>query len=120
MTTPLSLQRRLTKKFIAQDPVEIELIPQVTTQTPSGGQVKEDGVPRPVQTFKLIPMSYSQRPTVTVNGQERIVDHTLVGQWDCDMAVGDKWTDDTGKRYEIVFMVPGHGYETKGWVECHG
>jgi hypothetical protein len=116
----LTVLRGMTKLFIAQDPIKLDLIPTVITQTPSGGQIKEDGDPRPTQTFKLIAMSYTQRPTVTVSGKERIIDYTLLGEWDAEVAVGDHWVGEDNKLYEVLFMVPGYGYETKAWVECHG
>lgn len=112
--------RAQTTAFIATDPTSIVLTPTVRTRTAAGGWAVSDGVDRAAQTFKLIPMTYQQKPTVTVDGKERIIDYTLLGEWDAIMERGDYWITEDGKRWEIVELAPGHGYETKGLVEVHG
>lgn len=112
--------RKQTQAFIATDPTSIVLIPSVRTRSASGGWTIEDGTPRPEQVFKMIPMTYQQKPTITVDGKERIVDYTLLGNWDAVMERGDHWTLPDGRRAEIIELAPGHGYETKGLVEIHG
>lgn len=116
----IDAQRAATAMMIADDPSTIALIPRVESTSRTGGQFWDDGSARPAQTFKLIAMTYSQKPVVTVNGKERVVDYTLLGAWDCQMEIGDHWTGDDGRRYEIVAFAPGFGYERKGLVECHG
>jgi hypothetical protein len=125
MTTPaitleLQLQRRLTKEFIAWDPSTIVLIPQVRERTGSGGTDWIDGEPREPQVFKLITMSDSTRPVRSADGVERIVDFTLLGEWDCEMQIYDYWLDSNGARYEIIEIVPHNGYEVKGLVTRRG
>lgn len=110
--------RLTTALFIDMDPTEVVLIPRVETPTATGGKSYTDGTPRTSQTFKLIPLTYDQRPTVTLAGVERIIDYHLLGLYDAEMAVGDFWmVDDT--KYEIIAMSDGHGYETKGLVFRH-
>ena len=117
--TTLDAQRAVTAAFIAEDPTEIELIPQVETISDGGGRVRVLGTPRAAQTFKLIPMTYDQRPTVTAGGVERTIDYTLLGAWDCDAEVWDIWMPDETEYYLVVAVSPGHGYERKLLVERH-
>lgn len=114
--TMLDIQRRLTREFIAQDPLTLELIPQALEVQLSGSKKLVAQAPREPQDFKLIPMTFDQRPTVTADGVERIISYTLLGTHDCAMGVWDTWSDDTG-IYLIVAFAPGHGYEKKGLVE---
>jgi hypothetical protein len=113
------VQRRQTKAFIAMDPTDIVLTPVVETATPSGGKTRRDGTPRATQRFKVIVMTFDQRPTVTTAGVERLIDYTLLGEWDAEMAVGDKWQDEDGGWIEIVAMAEGHGYERKALCSRH-
>jgi hypothetical protein len=113
------VQRRQTKAFIAMDPTDIVLIPVVETSTPSGGKIRKDGTPRAVQTFKVIVMTFDQRPTVTSAGVERLIDYTLLGEWNAVMAVDDKWQDEDGGWIEIVAFTDGHGYEKKALCARH-
>lgn len=119
MSATLDLQRRQTKAFIAADTTVVTLIPTDVTVTTSGGRSKADGVPRVPQKFSLIPMSYDQQPRVTVDGIERIISYTLLGEWNCTMEVWDHWEGDDGGLYTVVAVVNGNGYEKKGLVECH-
>lgn len=111
--------RAVTEAFIEMDPVDLVLIPTDETLTESGGQSTVEGTPRPVQRFKLIPMTFDQRPTVTVAGVERLIDYHLLGKWDATVKVGDHWTDPDGTMYEVVALADGHGYETKALVQRH-
>ena len=119
--TILDAQRRVTQSFIDTDPTDIILTPHTDEVTGSGGRARVAGDPRDVQTFKVIPMTFDQRPTVTAGGVERIIDYTLLGAWDCVMEVGDTWTLVEGAReyYEVVAITDGHGYERKGLCERH-
>lgn len=113
----LDIQRRMTREFIASAPTEIVLIPTVSTVLPSGGKSSVDGTPRAAQNFKLIPMTFDQRPTITVDGVDRVISYTLLGEYDAAMAVWDHWTGDDGSVYTIVAFAPGHEYEKKALVE---
>jgi len=113
--------RRITKAFIDASPTVVSLIPQEETITPGGGRKLEDGSPRPDQTFKLIPMTFDQRPTVTLGGVERIISYTLLGEWDCQAGIWDKFTlpDQPDDYYLVVAIADGHGYEKKLLCERH-
>lgn len=117
----LDAQRRITKSFIEADPTTIVLTPQVVTITAGGGRKQELGTPRQEQTFKLIPMTFDQRPTVTAGGVERIIDYTLLGEWDSEGEVGDTFTlsEDAAEYYLVVAITDGHGYEKKLLCERH-
>lgn len=116
----MALQRDATHLMIEADPTTIALIPRdMTTKSRTGGQYREDMPARDPQVFKLIAMSYQEKPVVTPDGQERIINYTLLGDWDAVVEIGDHWTDGEF-RYEVVSIEDGHGYETKALVERHG
>lgn len=116
----LEYQRNLTTWFIEFEPLDVVLIPRLRTRTASGGSTYADLPPRRVQRMRLIRMSSAQKPLVTQDGRERIIDFTLMGQWDAEMAVGDHWRDLEGLLYEVVELVPSNGYERKALVVKHG
>jgi hypothetical protein len=112
-------QIELTSAFIAADPTEVVLVPTVETITASGTKLRTVGTPRDPQTFKLIPMTFDQRPTVTADGVERIIDYTLMGMPDAVAELWDTWSTDTGDYYLVVAITDGHGYEKKLLLERH-
>lgn len=115
--------RKGTTAYIAMDPTTISLIPTVKYKTDAGSEVTEDGTPRDPQTFKLISIEFTPQgtnPRLTVDGVERIIGFYLLGEWDCVMEPGDHWIGADGRRYEVIAVMDGHGYETKGAVEAHG
>jgi hypothetical protein len=121
LTRELKYQRRNTSWYIAYDPVEITLIPVVRTRTPSGGSAYVDGDPRLPQVMRLIATTSDQKPIVTLDGKERQIDFTLLGQWDAAMEPLDYWIDGEGQRYQVVEIVSaGRQYERKGLVVLHG
>lgn len=116
----LEQQRRITKAFIDKDPTVIVLTPYAEEITAGGGRQLVAGDPRPEQTFKLIPMTFDQRPTVTAGGVERIIDYTLLGTWDSEGAVWDRFTlDDPNEYFMVVAIADGHRYEKKFLCERH-
>ena len=115
----ITMQRWLTRAFIASDPTVISLIPTEETVLPNGGKSRVDGIPRIPQKFVVIPMTFDQRPTVTAGGVERVISYTLLGLWDAEMELWDHWVGDDGSTYTIVAFADGHGYEKKGLVERH-
>jgi hypothetical protein len=121
MTAPdVEVQRRQTEAFIAMDPRAIILTPVVETVTAGGGRATVAGTPRVEQTFKVIPMTFDQRPTVTAGGVERIIDYTLLGRWDAEGEVWDRFTLDGGAEYyQVVAISDGHQYEKKFLCERH-
>lgn len=118
----LTIMRKLTIMMIKTNPIAIALIPEIQVRKENGTLSYEDGLARPIQIFRLIPMSYQTKPTQIVDGVERVVDYTLLGRWDAQMERGDHWIGADGKRYRIIELVPymPYAYETKGLIECHG
>lgn len=113
-------QRRITKAYIRADPTVIVLTPYAEEITAGGGRQQVAGTPRAEQTFKVIPMTFDQRPTVTTGGVERIIDYTLLGEWNAEGAVWDRFTlDDPNEYYLVVAIADGHKYEKKFLCERH-
>jgi hypothetical protein len=123
MDRAIALQRQQTLNYISMDPTEIVLIPTVVTRQASGAQLHDDGPPRAVQTFKVIPQGFTAhgaKNTVTLNGKERVIDIVLMGAWDAVVEVGDHWVDNHGRRCEVISLDDGHEWEVKANVEAHG
>jgi hypothetical protein len=123
----LRMQRKNTLAFIEASPVDIALTPQAEQRTPSGAVVLTDGSLRPVQRFRLIPMSHTERPynatsgaAGTAGGVQRKYDMTLLGTWDSEMQENDYWYDDNGQKYVVDAVIPYNGYERKGLVMSYG
>lgn len=112
------VQRRVTAAFIAADPYVVVLTPVVETITADGTKSTANGTPRPAQTVKMSELAYDQRPTITLNGQERVIDYHLIGLWNMAVAVGD-WWEANGSRFEVMAVSDGFGYEKKVMVERH-
>lgn len=116
----LAVNRDLTTWFIAANPIWLRVTP-VRQEKKAGGGVALVNLPeRPVQKMRLISMSASQKPKITDDGVEREIDLTLLGEWDCQLDVGDWWRDGEGLHYEIVEMVPFNGYEVRALVVKSG
>lgn len=123
MDRAIAALRAGTVAFINQDPTVISLTPRVETKQASGASVWTDGTPREPQTFKLISQGFTAhgaKRTVTLSGTERTIDYVLMGTWDAVVEVGDHWTDDNGRRFTVISLDDGHGYELKANVEAHG
>ena len=116
-----NINRRNTTAFINAMPVQIELIPSREVRSPSGGITTQDDPPRPVQTFRLIPASSSERPVISESGGvQRRYDFALLGEWNCEMAEGDHWTDELNQQWQIDSVISDNGYERKGMVTSYG
>lgn len=120
----LDSQRRTTRQFIEASPVHLALTPAEVTRTASGATTVAPGVPRPVQMFRLIPMSSTERPDRNSSGADQGVqskyDFTLLGEYGAIVNKGDWWEDEDGQRWVIDSVVPGHGYEMKAMVTSYG
>lgn len=123
----LRMQRRNTEAFIEASPVDIALTPQAESKTPSGAVALVDGVARPVQRFRLIPMAHTERPVQSTSGAgfgsggvQRKYDLTLLGTWDSVIQENDYWYDGNGQKYVVDAVIPYNGYERKGLVMSYG
>lgn len=115
----LDAHRAATRRLIDDDPTTVVLIPRVRATTAGGHQSIVDGTPRPAQRFKLSLLGNDQRPVVTESGQERRIEYHLIGEYDAQIAVGDRWTDADGTRYEVMGFTDGFGYMTKALIYRH-
>jgi hypothetical protein len=120
VTFEMQVQRENTDWFIAFDARDIVLVPHTRVRTASGGSKFEAGSPRVVQRFRIILRTDFTKPTPTEDGKERVFDLTLLGSWNAEMDIGDRWTDSEGQKFEIVEFVPFNGYERKALVVKHG
>lgn len=123
----IRVQRKNTHRFIMADPTSLALTPKSETTLPSGGVGISDQPPRDLQTFRLIPMSHTERPQRAVvgtsgssSGQQRRHEFTLLGEWDAMMEPGDWWQDERGERWIVDVKVPHNGYETRGLITAYG
>jgi hypothetical protein len=115
----VDINRELTWQYILNDPTSIILTPAVKTRQPDGSSKMVNQPPRAAQTFKLIPLIDGQKPTIVSAGVERIADYMLLGRHDAVVARDDWWLAG-GKKYTVIEMAPGHGYEVKAMIEAHG
>lgn len=116
----LAVNRDLTTWFIAANSIWLRVTPVRKQRTGSGGTALVNLPERVPQKMRLISMSASQKPKITDDGIEREIDLTLLGEWDCQLDVGDWWVDGEGLKYEIVEMVPYNGYEVRALVVKSG
>lgn len=119
----ISQNRRLTHYFIMSSPRQIALIPMQEVRTPSGAVRYERQLPRPMQTFRLIPMSAATPPSPSTTdeaGQQRRYDYVLLGEWNSDMEENDIWEDDLGQQWVISAMISYNGYEKRGLIVGFG
>lgn len=121
----LAYQRRNTLAFIEADPVDLALIPATEVRTPSGGVLYAEAVARPVQRFRLIPMSHTERPersSFTTGGSAGVTrkhDFTLLAPWDAIIDKKDFWIDEAGRRYDVDALIPDNGYQRKALVTLY-
>lgn len=118
-----SVNRNLTHSFIMSDPTQIQLVPYSEVRTASGATSLVAGTAREMQTFRLIPVSSSERPVTAVSegsGVQRKYDYTLLGEWNSAMAENDRWTDELGQEWVIDSIISYNGYERKGMVMSYG
>jgi hypothetical protein len=123
----MKIQRRNTRAFILADPVQIALIPRTKTRLASGGTGMVDGPARPLQLFRLIPVSHTERPrdaTTTAasagTGKQHRNDFTLLGEFDAMVAEDDYWQDEMGEKWIVDSIVPFNGYEVKAMISAFG
>lgn len=126
-SSEIAINRSLTKSFIDSMPVQIELTPHAKQRKPSGGFALVAGTPRPMQTFRLIPMSHTELPVrsssaaqAADDGVQRRYEYTLLGMWDAELAVNDRWDTPEGQTLVIEALVSNNGYERKAMINSYG
>jgi hypothetical protein len=111
----LGIQRKLTHAFILTQPVELALVPRQRVKKPAGGWAYEEQAPRAPQTMRLVEPSGWPRPTVTQDGIERVVDFMLLGDWDAEIGLYDRFTHD-GAEWEVIDLMHFNGWERRASV----
>lgn len=121
VASELEVQRKLTRDFIARNPVVITLTTQVKQSNGAGGWRKVAGSQRVPQTVTLIPQTGGggTGPTRTAEGEADIVDFVLLAEWDALVAEGDSWSVGP-MTYRVEFVFPPNGYETRAGVKRYG
>ena len=109
----LRMQRSLTKMFIEADKEDIVLEPFSREANGSGGFRLVSQPPLAPQVMRLIPLSNTAFERNTLDGKAVTPNFMLMGEWDCEMARGNRFTLD-GKRYEVVHVQEKRDYQTKG------
>lgn len=119
--------RKATEIAIKIDPREIILIPYAKTKMPSGGYDYVAGTPRAAQTFVIEPNESTISGIAASSGGIAGGDggsahqwsYYLVGRYDSEMEIGDRWTDgDT--LYRIISIQPKNDYEKRAVVTAFG
>lgn len=120
----LVVNRKNTKAFIAARPSTLALIPVQKTKTASGGTTYSDLPPRAEQVLRLIQTTEAIGNVpgllTSLDGRQLKVISQLLGPYDAEMAVGDHWMDENGKRCEIGELLPYNGYERRAQVIRYG
>lgn len=118
------MQRDLTYWFIEQDPTDIVLVPRSRVRVQSGAYQWTDGASRPVQRVKF---SYGGNTGAgrsglvdTGDGRERMFSYILIGLYNLQIEIADRFTDPAGQKWEIEELLPYNGYEVKASVRSYG
>lgn len=115
----LAVQRKLTRAFIARQPVTVTLVPRTKVKKPSGGFGWEDGTPRDPQVMTLIEPGSIPLPIVTVDGVQRETDFELLGEADAVIETNDRFTLD-GFTYDVTRIGHANGWEQRALVSKLG
>lgn len=123
----LNALRKATSISISVDPSVIELIPTVKTKSQGGIVKTEDGTPRAAQVFTVEAVGATLQGISGTSGggvqtqgaQGHSWSYNLRGRYDCEMEIGDHWTD-AGTTYRVEAIQPENGYERVGVVSAFG
>lgn len=122
----LEINRRLTKRFIDDDPHTIVVHARTKVSLPGNQFEYMDGPPRDPQVVKLVykgsasSFGGAEGLQVTSDGQESRFDFTIVALWDADIEEGDWFEDGQGQRWEIKKEIPRNDYERRFSVSAYG
>jgi hypothetical protein len=117
--------RKLTSRFIANDPHVIVLHRRTEVPAAAGGYNVSDGPALAAQTVKFVykgsasSFAGAEGLQVTSDGQENRFDFTIIAEWDANIEPGD-WFDDKGNRWEIKSEIPSNDYERRFGVSAYG
>lgn len=122
----LVANRKLTKRFIDDDPHTIVLHRRAEVAAPGGGYNLTDGPARAAQVVKFVykgsasSFAGAEGLQVTSDGQENRFDFTIIAEHDADIEPGDWFDDDSGNRWEIKSEIPRNDYERRFGVSAYG
>lgn len=119
----LRVHRVNTKAFIEANPIEIQLIPRIKTNTGSGIRWADD-TPRVVQTFRLIDQTRTFGPepgtVLASDGKQRKAEYQLLGEVGRIIGLYDYWIDEKGIRFEVSNLLTNNDYEVRAQVIRYG
>lgn len=113
-TAERDAQRRLTRAFIAADPVDVELTRRVRSDDGAGGVEVGAGVLLGPQRFRLIPQEDGATARTTAEGETATPEYILMGDVDVDVERWDEFELD-GRRYQVLY-IDNRQYEIKAEV----
>lgn len=109
----LTVQRMLTKSFIAADANSVALEPNTREPNGSGGYKISPQPSRDPQVMRLVPITTTAFERQTLDGKVVTPQFVLLCEWDAVVERGDKFSL-LGKRYEVVHVQEKREYMTKG------
>lgn len=120
----LAVKRRLMAEYIRRDHVMISLVRTNFVRSPAGGLIPDPDDPETTldpQAFKFYPFirRMTKNTMDTPDGEIQNVRYVLVGLYDSDMKMGDKFIYDGG-QYELVSMDPHAEDRRAANVTYHG
>lgn len=115
--TELRENRRMTRAFIQTSPVTVSLIPYEKQSDDTGNWNYIAHAPRQDQVVKLVePTLQSERePAPTIDGIVREPTFELVGLYDLEIALFDRFILDT-VEYEVIHLWVDNGWEKRASV----
>lgn len=113
----LAMHRRNTKRFIDDDPTEIQLSMRAIS-TVAGTKTTAVSDEREPQIFKIIWQGDNGVVREPPSGARRF-DFILLGKHDANVAIGDFWQVEN-QKFVIEYIFPKNGYEVKAGGVSHG
>lgn len=111
----LNAQRKVTRAFIRASATLVTLTPHTRERGPRGAWTEVAGTDRDPQLVRLVPQPGTSVLT-DETGTRRSVDYQLLGEWDAEVEVGDRYTDLAGNVLTVVALEPDNGYEVRAQV----
>lgn len=117
----IKAQRRVTRRFIDADPIDVVLNRATRTANGAGGFVKTAPSSLAAQRVRLMPQATQGRleEKMLLDGQMVEIEYHMVGDTTLDVERGD-WFFIDGIKHEVVWVVNVGSYETKAGVTNRG
>jgi hypothetical protein len=116
-----AVNRELTSAYIAENPTQVVLTPQVDAVTSSGGRQRSPGTSRASQTVRLIEFTtiVGYGGLRASEGQVHAHRWVMLMEYDAVVERHDTFTYD-GVEWEVVDFEPRNGYEIRAVVDRRG